>query len=30
MNDWFVAFIAAISVVGLTIWTVRAALLMWG
>jgi hypothetical protein len=28
--DWFVAFIAAASLVALTIWTARAVMLMWG
>lgn len=30
MMDWLVAFVAAASLVGLTIWTARAVLLMWG
>jgi hypothetical protein len=30
MNDWFVAFIAAASLIGLTIWTARTVLLVLG
>ena len=30
MKDWCVAFVAAASLVGLTIWTARAVMLMWG
>jgi hypothetical protein len=30
MKDWFVAFVAAASLVGLTIWTARAVLLVLG
>ena len=30
MKDWCVAFIAAASLVALTIWTARAVMLMWG
>ena len=30
MKDWFVAFVAAASLVALTIWTARAVMLMWG
>jgi hypothetical protein len=30
MKDWLVAFIAAASLVGLTVWTARAVLLMLG
>jgi hypothetical protein len=29
MKEWFVSFIAAALLVALTIWTVRAVLLMW-
>jgi hypothetical protein len=30
MKDWCVAFLAAASLIGLTIWTVRAVLLVLG
>jgi hypothetical protein len=30
MQDWLVAFIAAASIVVLTIWTARVVILMWG
>lgn len=30
MTDWLVAFIAAASLVGLTVWTARAVLLILG
>ena len=30
MRDWLVAFIAAASLVGLTVWTARAVILMLG
>jgi hypothetical protein len=30
MKDWLVAFVAAASLVGLTVWTARAVLLMLG
>jgi hypothetical protein len=30
MKDWLVAFVAAASLVVLTIWTARAVMLMWG
>ena len=30
MKDWFVAFVAAASLVGLTIWTTRVVLLVLG
>jgi hypothetical protein len=30
MKDWLVAFIAAASLVGLTVWTARAVILMLG
>jgi hypothetical protein len=30
MQDWLVAFIAAASIVALTIWTARVVILMWG
>lgn len=30
MKDWLVAFIAAASLVGLTVWTARAVLLILG
>jgi hypothetical protein len=29
MKDWIVAFIAAASLVALTVWTVRVVILMW-
>lgn len=29
MKDWLIAFVAAASLVALTIWTARAVLLMW-
>ena len=30
MKDWLIAFIAAVSLIGLTIWTARVLLLMLG
>ena len=30
MKDWLVAFIAAASLVGLTVWTARAVILILG
>lgn len=30
MNDWLIAFIAAASLVALTVWTARAVLLVLG
>jgi hypothetical protein len=30
MKDWLVALLAAASLVALTVWTVRAVLLIWG
>ena len=30
MKDWTVAFVAAVCVVGLTVWTARAVILMLG
>jgi hypothetical protein len=30
MKDWLVAFVAAASLVGLTVWTARAVLLILG
>ena len=30
MKDWLVAFVAAVSLIGLTIWTARVVMLMWG
>jgi hypothetical protein len=30
MKDWLVAFVAAVSLIGLTIWTARVVMLMLG
>lgn len=30
MKDWLIAFVAAVSLIGLTIWTARVVLLTFG